>query len=84
MSISHARIAVNSTTPVAITNLSDTFTSVTVQVQNLGTGVAYLGGADVSATSYGVSIVSGGAVTVDDLPASEFMPPSKLITKETK
>jgi hypothetical protein len=71
MAVSHARIAVNSSTAVAVTDTSDAFTSVTVQVQNLGTGAAYLGGAGVTSTSYGVSIVAGGAVTIDNLPAND-------------
>jgi hypothetical protein len=71
MSISHARIAVNNSTAVAVTDTSDTFTSVSIQIQNLGTGVAYLGGVGVSSTSYGVSIVAGGAVTISNIPAQD-------------
>lgn len=71
MAVSHARIAVNSSTAVAVTDTSDAFTSVTIQVQNLGTGVAYLGGAGVTSTSYGISIVSGGAITIDNIPAND-------------
>jgi hypothetical protein len=71
MAISHARIAVNNTTPVAVTDLTDTATSITISVQNLGTGVAYLGGAGVTSTSYGMSIVAGGAVTVANLAAKD-------------
>jgi len=70
MAVSHARIAVNNTTAVAVTDLTDDYNSVTIQVQNLGTGAAYLGGAGVTSTSYGVSIVAGGAVTIDKLPAN--------------
>jgi hypothetical protein len=71
MTVTHARLAVNNTTPVAVTDLTDTATSVTVSVQNLGTGVAYLGGAGVTSTSYGLSIVAGGAVTVNQLAAKD-------------
>jgi hypothetical protein len=71
MAISHARVAVNSSTAVAVTDVSDTYNQVTVSVQNLGTGVAYLGGAGVTSTSYGISIVAGGAVTVDNLPSKD-------------
>lgn len=70
MAVSHARIAVNNTTAVAVTDLSDTYNSVTLSVQNLGTGVAYLGTTGVTSTSYGMSIVAGGAVTVDNLPSN--------------
>ena len=71
MAISHARIAVNNTTAVAVTDLADSYTSITISVQNLGTGVAYLGGVGVSSTSYGLSIVAGGAVTIDNLSAKD-------------
>jgi hypothetical protein len=71
MTVTHARLAVNSTTPVAVTDLADTATSITISVQNLGTGVAYLGTAGVSSTSYGMSIVAGGAVTIANLAAKD-------------
>jgi hypothetical protein len=71
MAISHARIAVNNTTAVAVTNLADSYSSVTISVQNLGTGVAYLGTAGVTSTSYGMSIVAGGAVTVANLSTND-------------
>jgi len=73
MAISHARIAVNNSTAVAVTDTSDTFTSVSIQVQNLGTGAAYLGGAGVTSTSYGVSIVAGGAVTISNIASQDEM-----------
>jgi hypothetical protein len=71
MTVTHARLAVNNTTPVAVTDLSDNFTSVTISVQNLGTGVAYLGTSGVTSTSYGFSIVAGGAVAIDNLAAKD-------------
>lgn len=71
MAISHARIAVNNTTPVAVTELSDTYSQVTIQVQNLGTGVAYLGGPGVTSSNYGVSVAAGSAVAVDSLAATD-------------
>jgi hypothetical protein len=70
MAVTHARIAVNNSTAVAITDLTDTYNQVSISIQNLGTGAAYLGGAGVTSTSYGFSIVAGGAVTVDNLPAN--------------
>jgi hypothetical protein len=71
MAVSHARLAVNNSTAVAVTDLADESTSVTISVQNLGTGAAYLVGVGVTSTSYGLSIVAGGAVTVDNLPAKD-------------
>lgn len=71
MTVSHARLSVNNTTAVPVTDNTDTYSSVTISVQNLGEGVAYLGDAGVSDTSYGFSIVAGGAVTVANLPAKD-------------
>jgi hypothetical protein len=71
MAVSHARIAVNNTTAVAVTDLADNYNSVTISVQNLGTGVAYLGTAGVTSTSYGMSIVAGGAVSIDNLATKD-------------
>jgi hypothetical protein len=71
MTVFHARLEVNNTTPVPVTSTVDSSTAITVQVQNLGAGVAYLGGAGVSSTSYGVRIVSGATVTVESLPAKD-------------
>ena len=68
MAISHARVAINATTPVQVTPTDDDAkTSCTLQVQNLGDEAVYLGGAGLTSTSYGVSIVAGGAVTLSNL-----------------
>jgi hypothetical protein len=68
MAISHARVAINATTPVQVTPTDDDAnTSCTLQVQNLGDQAVYLGGAGLTSTSYGVSIVAGGAVTLSNL-----------------
>jgi len=68
MAISHARVAINATTPVQVTPTDDdATTSCTLQVQNLGDQAVYLGGAGLTSTSYGVSIVAGGAVTLSNL-----------------
>lgn len=71
MALSHARIAVNNTTAVAVTDLTDTYNQISIQIQNLGTGVAYVGGAGVTSTSYGASIVAGGAIGFDNLSAKD-------------
>ena len=68
MAISHARVAINATTPVQVTPTDDSATtSCTLQVQNLGESAVYLGGTDLTNTSYGVSVVAGGAVTISNL-----------------
>jgi hypothetical protein len=68
MALTHARVAINATTPVQVTPTDDDAnTSCTLQVQNLGDQAVYLGGAGLTSTSYGVSIVAGGAVTLSNL-----------------
>jgi hypothetical protein len=68
MALSHARVAINATTPVQVTPTDDSAkTNCTIQVQNLGEEAVYLGGEGLTSTSYGVSIVAGGAVTISNL-----------------
>lgn len=65
----HARVAINDVSPTQVSPLDDSSqTNCTIQVQNLGESAVYVGGAGLSATSYGASIVPGGAITIDDLP----------------
>jgi hypothetical protein len=74
MAVTHARIAINATTPVQVTPTDDeTATSCTLQVQNLGESAVYLGGTGLTNTSYGVSIVPGGAVTIANLAPKDEM-----------
>jgi hypothetical protein len=68
MPLSHARIAVNDTTPVMVTEAgAESGLSCTIQIQNLGSTTVYVGGAGLTSTSYGCSIVAGGALTIDNL-----------------
>lgn len=72
MAISHERLQVSAYTPTMVTIPGrEKFNSTTIQVQNLGEGAMYLGGAGLTETEYGVSIVPGGAVTVDRLSADD-------------
>jgi hypothetical protein len=72
MAISHARIEVSTATPTLLTvEGTESATSVTLQVQNLGAGAMYLGGAGVSGISYGIALVPGSAVTLDRLSARD-------------
>jgi hypothetical protein len=74
MAISHARLAINLTTPVQVTPTDDgEANSCTLQVQNLGEQAVYLGGAGLTNSSYGVSIVPGGAVTIANLSPKDEM-----------
>lgn len=67
--LEHARVAINDEEPVQLTPAGvEVGTSVTIQVQNIGSEAVYLGGEGLTSTSYGVSVVPGGAVTLDDLP----------------
>lgn len=68
MALTHARVAINATTPVQVTPTDDDAkTSCTLQVQNLGAEAVYIGGTGLTSSSYGASIVPGGALTIDDL-----------------
>jgi hypothetical protein len=68
MALTHARVAINATTPTQVSPSTDGGkVSCTLQVQNLGESAVYLGGSDLTDISYGVSIVPGGAVTIDYL-----------------
>jgi hypothetical protein len=68
MALTHARIAINDTNPVPVTPVgTEAGMNLTLMVQNLGESAVYLGGIGLTATEYGVSIVPGGAVTIDNL-----------------
>jgi hypothetical protein len=72
MALTHARLAINATTPVQVSPTDDTTkTSCTLQVQNLGEEAVYLGGSGLTNSSYGVSVVPGGAVTIDYLAPND-------------
>jgi hypothetical protein len=68
MALTHSRVAINDTTPIQVTPTDDgAKMNCTIQVQNLGSEAVYLGGEGLTSTSYGVSVVPGGAVTIDNL-----------------
>lgn len=68
MALTHARIATNDTTPVPVTPVgAEAGMNLTLMVQNLGTEAVYIGNSELTSTSYGASIVPGGAVTIDNL-----------------
>ena len=71
MALSHDRIAVNNTKAVRVTDIHATYNQVSISIQNLGEGACYLGGPDVSTIEYGMSIVSGGVCSVDNLSAKD-------------
>lgn len=68
MTVTHARIAINDASPTQVTPADDSMKmNCTIQVQNLGSEAVYLGGEGLTLSSYGVSVVPGGAVTIDNL-----------------
>lgn len=67
--LKHARIAINDSTATQVTPAGiEGGSSVTIQIQNLGSEAVYIGGEGLTSTSYGASIVPGGALTIDNLP----------------
>ena len=65
----HDRVEINDYTPTQVTPMGvEAGIGLTLQVQNLGTEAVYIGGAGLTSTSYGASLVPGGALTIDDLP----------------
>lgn len=71
MAITHERIAVTNAYATRVTEVDKTYNQVSISIQNLGEGACYLGGSDVSDVEYGISIVAGGAVTVDNISATD-------------
>lgn len=69
--IKHAKIEINDTTPTRLTpSGQEAGLAINIQIQNLGEEAVYIGGEDLTSTDYGVSIVPGGALSIDDLPPS--------------
>ena len=72
MALTHARVAINDATPIQVTPSDDAAKlSCTIQIQNLGSEAVYVGGEGLTSTSYGISIVPGGAVTIDNLSTKD-------------
>jgi hypothetical protein len=72
MALTHARIAINDSSPTQVTPVDDsTKMNCTIQVQNLGSEAVYLGGEGLTSTSYGISIVPGATVTIDNLSTKD-------------
>ena len=68
MSLLHSRLSISDVSPTLITlSNDDPKVNCTIQVQNLGTDAVYIGGEGLTSTSYGASIVPGGALTIDNL-----------------
>ena len=69
--LKHARIAINDANPTQLTPEGvEGGSGLSIQIQNLGTEAVYIGGEGLTSTSYGASIVPGGALTIDNLPTT--------------
>lgn len=76
MGLFHKRVEVSDTTETLLTSsLPDTTAnSITIQIQNLGDDILYIGGEnDFDSTHYGASIVPGGALTIDNLTGKDVV-----------
>lgn len=75
MAFNHARITITNAAPTKVTPDEWQYlgpkTNCTLQIQNLGTDVVYLGGEGLTDTSYGCVIVAGATLTIDDLPPED-------------
>lgn len=75
MSLSHARIAINGTTPTKVTPAEwqalGPQVNCTLQIQNIGTGAVYVGTSEVTNISYGCALAEGATLTIDDLPPQD-------------
>jgi len=83
MALSHAIVALNSSTAVAlntdasITNsvtgeTYPTYTFTTLSIQNIdGSATVYVGGSTVTSSSYGISLAPGASATIDGLTNEE-------------
>lgn len=75
MALDHARVAINNVTPTKVTpdswDVLGPKTNCTIQIQNLGTDAIYVGGEGLTNTSYGVSVIGGATLTIDDLPPGD-------------
>ena len=75
MAFNHARIVINNSAPTKVTpnewaDLGPN-TNCTLQIQNLGSEVIYVGGEGLTNTSYGCALVAGATLTIDDLPPKD-------------
>lgn len=64
MSTQHKNMTLSNSSAKRITP-NGTHSGMDITIQNLGTGYIYIGGDDVSSTSFGVRIDSGGAFGVE-------------------
>ena len=72
MALVHSVISVNDTTPTLLTDFSNsTKASITINIQNLGAVAIYLGGKNLTTSSYGVLLSPGGNANLEDLEPGE-------------
>lgn len=85
MSLSHSVVALNASTATALNTDSNITNSVTrevyptwafgtLSIQNVDSSITvYIGGSNVTSTSYGVQLVAGASVTLDSLSQNEVV-----------
>lgn len=85
MALSHAVIALNSSTAVALNtdaNLTNpvtgevypTWAFATISIQNVdASATVYIGGPGVTSSSYGISLAAGASATIDSLSQNEVI-----------
>lgn len=68
MALSHARLAINDTTPVPVTPTgAEAGMNLSLQIQNLGMKAVYVGTDSITSSSYGAVISSGATLSIDNL-----------------
>lgn len=66
--IAHALIEINDSTPTQVTPAGvESSTSITLQIQNLGTSNVYIGAAGLTSSSYGALVAPKATLSIDSL-----------------
>lgn len=72
MALTHAKVAINATTPTQLTPEGrEGGIGLSIQVQNISGVDVYLGGEGLTSSSFGVRIAAGAAVTLESLPPAD-------------
>ena len=72
MGLTHARVAINATTPTLLTPEGrEGGIGLSIQIQNVGSVDVYIGGEGLTSTSYGCKIAPGAACSIESLTPSD-------------
>jgi hypothetical protein len=76
MALSHSLVALNASTATIVTipdsQEQDYSANLTISIQNVNTVVVYLGGSNVTSSSYGYALNPGSTFTADLSPNDEI------------